>query len=128
MRIRTSAFLLLLFLLSCSSTPRTTLATPAAARVYHGTASVGDFMTITVNAGAQTIAYTDVSNSTSGTVPYIVNSDGTYTLNDPTGELSGGVRSTELRVADSSCQNWAECQYTGVDYGGGERTDFAGDL
>ncbi len=87
MRIRTSALLLLLFFLSCSSTPRTTLATPAAARVYHGTASVGDFMTITVNAGAQTIAYTDVSNSTSGTVPYIVNSDGTYTLNDPTGDL-----------------------------------------
>ena len=51
MRIRTSALLLTLFLLSCSSTPRTTLATPAAARVYHGTASVGDFMTITVDAG-----------------------------------------------------------------------------
>jgi hypothetical protein len=72
----------------CSSNPRTTMATPAS-RVYHGTASVGDFLTITVDSNAQTIAYTNVSNSTSGTVPYTVNSDGTYTLNDPTGNLVG---------------------------------------
>lgn len=44
-------------------------------------------MTITVDAAAQAIAYSDVSNKTSGTVPYIVNADGTYTLNDPTGDL-----------------------------------------
>jgi hypothetical protein len=44
-------------------------------------------MTITVGSTAQTIAYTDLSNNTSGTVPYTVNSDGTYTLNDPTGNL-----------------------------------------
>jgi hypothetical protein len=71
---------------SCSSSPRTTLATPAS-RVYHGTASVGDFMTITVDSGAQTIAYTDLSNNTSATVPYTTNSDGMYALNDPTGNL-----------------------------------------
>ena len=89
MRTRTTAVLLTIFLLlSCSSTPRATLATPAS-RVYHGTASVGDFITITVDSGAQTIAYTNVSNGTSGTVPYSVNSDGTYTLNDPTGNLVG---------------------------------------
>ena len=46
-------------------------------------------MTITVDSAAQTIAYTDVSNNTSGTVPYVVNSDGTYTLSDPTGNLTG---------------------------------------
>jgi len=44
-------------------------------------------MTITVNSSAQTIVYTDVSNNTTGTVPYTVNSDGMYTLNDPTGNL-----------------------------------------
>jgi len=76
----------ILLFVSCSSMPRTEVATPAS-RVYHGTASVGDFMTITVDAGAGTIAYTDLSNNTSGTVPYTVNSDGTYTLNDPTGNL-----------------------------------------
>src|SRR6202167_5396915 len=84
---RTSLVLLTMFLLlSCTSTPRTTVATPAS-RVYHGTASVGDFMTITIDSGAQTISYTDVSNSTSGVVPYTVTSDGTYKLSDPTGNL-----------------------------------------
>jgi len=88
MRTRTTAMLLtmLLLLAGCSTTPRTTMATPAS-RVYHGTASVGDFMTITINSSAQTIAYTDVSNNTSGAVPYTVNSNGMYTLNDPTGNL-----------------------------------------
>src|SRR5271170_342890 len=81
-----SIFLMMLLLASCSSTTHTTVATPAS-RVYHGTASVGDFMTITVDSGAQTIACTDISNSTSGTVPYSVNPDGGYTLSDPTGNL-----------------------------------------
>ncbi len=87
MRTITTSVLLTLFLLaSCSSTPRTTVAAPAS-RVYHGTASVGDFMTITIDSSAQTVAYTNVSNSTSGTVPYTVDSDGMYALNDPTGNL-----------------------------------------
>ncbi|MGA7694160.1 MAG: hypothetical protein WCA76_03980, partial [Candidatus Sulfotelmatobacter sp.] len=87
MRTRTiSALLTLFFLAGCSSTPHSNAAAPAS-RVYHGTASVGDFMTITVDSSTQTIAYTDVSNNTAGTVPYTVNSDGMYTLNDPTGNL-----------------------------------------
>jgi hypothetical protein len=87
MRTRTAVVLLTMFLLvGCSSTPRTTMATPSS-RVYHGTASVGDFMTITIDSNAQTIAYTDVSNGDIGTVPFTVNSDGTYTLSDPNGNL-----------------------------------------
>lgn len=87
MRIHRASLLLTLFLLaSCSSTPRPATAVPAT-RTYHGTASVGDFMTITIDSSAQTISYNDLSNSTSGTVPYTVNSDGTYTLNDPAGNL-----------------------------------------
>src|ERR1700679_20333 len=78
MKIRVvSALLMILAFVCCSSTPRTVATTPAS-RVYQGTASVGDFMTITVNSGEGTIAYTDVSNNTSGTVPYTTNSDGTY--------------------------------------------------
>ncbi len=88
MRIQHVVLLPLIFFASCSSSPRTTVASPAS-RVYHGTASVGDFMTITVDSTAQTIAYTDVSNSTSGTVSYSENSDGTYSLTDPTGNLVG---------------------------------------
>jgi hypothetical protein len=73
-------------LLSCTLNSPSTVATQAL-RVYHGTASVGDFMSISINATAQTIAYTDLSNTTSATVAYTVNSDGTYRLNDPTGNL-----------------------------------------
>jgi hypothetical protein len=82
MRIRTGSLLLMLFLLaSCSSTTHTANVVPSS-RTYHGTASVGDFMTITLDSSAQTITYTDVSNGDGGTVPYSVNGDGTYTLTD----------------------------------------------
>jgi len=56
-------------------------------RSYNGTASVGDFLTITLDPAAQTLLYTNFSNGDSGTVPYVVNTDGTYTLNDPRGNL-----------------------------------------
>ncbi len=56
-------------------------------RSYNGTASVGDFLTITLDPATQTLIYTNLSNGDSGTVPFSVNSDGTYTLNDPKGNL-----------------------------------------
>ncbi len=62
--------------------------TPAAAtHTYNGTASVGDFLTITLNTTALTITYNNLSNGDSGTFPYVVNADGSYALNDPTGNL-----------------------------------------
>ncbi len=83
-------FFVVILLNGCSSTTRTfTAAAVPTSRTYHGTASVGDFMTITIDSNAQTITYTDVSNSTSGVVPYAVNTDGTYTLNDPKNNLVG---------------------------------------
>src|SRR4029077_3839152 len=86
MRIRSGSWLFLLFfLVSCSSSPNANVV--PSSRTYHGTASVGDFMTITLDSTAQTIAYTDVSNGDSGTVPYSVNADGTYTLTDPNNNL-----------------------------------------
>ena len=56
-------------------------------RTYNGTASVGDFVTITVDAPAQTIAYHNYTNGQTGTVPYTVNQDGSYTITDPNGNL-----------------------------------------
>jgi hypothetical protein len=56
-------------------------------RSYHGTASVGDFMNITIDTAAQTISYTNLSNGDTGTIPYTESSTGNYTLNDPTGNL-----------------------------------------
>jgi hypothetical protein len=87
MKIRTFGLLLLLvFALGCGST--TTKNTSNAARTYSGTASVGDFLTITLNPAALTFSYTNLSNGDTGTdIPYLVNADGTYTLQDPHGNL-----------------------------------------
>jgi hypothetical protein len=54
---------------------------------YNGTASVGDFLTISVNRTAQTITYANQTNGDSGTVPYTVNSDGSFAIADPNGNL-----------------------------------------
>lgn len=56
-------------------------------RQYNGTASVGDFLNITVDPNAKTIAYTNRSNGDSGTVSYAVKPDGTYAISDPNGNL-----------------------------------------
>ena len=68
-------------------TPNST-ATPAdVTRAYNGTASVGDFLTITLDTTTLTISYSNLSNGDSGSFPYTVNADGSYTLNDPNGNL-----------------------------------------
>jgi uncharacterized lipoprotein YajG len=77
-------------LAGCSSTSSSSAPT-SSVRSYSGTASVGDFLTITLNPVAQTITYTDISNGSGGIIPYTVNSDGTYALNDSTGKPGGGV-------------------------------------
>ena len=56
-------------------------------RAYSGTASVGDFLSIMLDPAAHTLAYTNVSNGDTGTIPFTVNVDGTYTLQDPHGVL-----------------------------------------
>lgn len=59
-------------------------------RSYNGTASVGDFVQLTVNAANHTIAYSDASNNTSGTATYTINTDGSYAISDGTGNLLSG--------------------------------------
>jgi hypothetical protein len=90
MRLRIFLFLTLLFTLlftaSCGNAPGSGSAS-SSSRSYSGTASVGDFMNITLDSTGQTITYTNVSNGDTGVVPYTVNPDGTYTLNDPAGNL-----------------------------------------
>ena len=71
----------------CGSKSSITMTGTSVPRSYNGTASVGDFLTITLDPAAQTLLYTNISNGDSGTVPYTVNTDGTYTLNDPRGNL-----------------------------------------
>ncbi|MGA9392571.1 MAG: hypothetical protein WBV69_19240 [Candidatus Sulfotelmatobacter sp.] len=88
MKIATLGLVLASCLLSgCNST--TPPATPAqpAVRAYNGTASVGDFLTISINSTARTITYKNYTNGETGTVPYTVNANGTYTITDPSGNL-----------------------------------------
>ena len=74
------------FFLACAPV-KTSTVTSNSPRSYNGSASVGDFLTITLNPSAQTLTYANLSNQEQGTIPYQVNADGTYTLNDPDGNL-----------------------------------------
>jgi hypothetical protein len=78
--------LTIVFLAGCNTTSTPGPAKPAV-RAYNGTASVGDFLTISIDANAQTITYKNYTNGETGTVPYSVNADGTYTITDPNGNL-----------------------------------------
>jgi len=74
------------FLIGCNSA--TKISVPVnTVRSYNATASVGDFLTISIDSTAQTITYKNYTNGESGTVPYTINSDGTYGISDPDGNL-----------------------------------------
>ena len=81
----------LLGVAGCKATPSSNPITPVAPQngvhSYNGTASVGDFLTITLDPTAHTLTYSNHSNGDAGIIPYTVNSDATYALHDPTGNL-----------------------------------------
>ena len=82
------ALLALLFVAGGCSTDRpATMSRTVPSRTYNGTASVGDFLTITLDPASQTLTYSNLSNGDSGIVPYTVGPDGSYALNDPDGNL-----------------------------------------
>jgi hypothetical protein len=87
MKFRVTAVILIFLATSGCGTNSSTGISPTAPRAYNGSASVGDFLNITLDPVAHTIAYTNHSNGDTGTVPYTVNPDGTYTLTDPAGNL-----------------------------------------
>ncbi len=84
---RIALLLTICFLAGCNSTSK--LGVPQnAVRAYNGTASVGDFLTISIDSSAQTITYKNYTNGETGAaVPYTVNADGTYAITDPNGNL-----------------------------------------
>jgi hypothetical protein len=81
--------LLALAITGCSAVTSTVPAGSAVAdvRSYNGTASVGDFITISVDSTSDTITYENRTNGESGTVAYTLNPDGTYAINDPQGNI-----------------------------------------
>jgi hypothetical protein len=60
---------------------------PQAVRSYNGSASVGDFLTMTLDPNNKTITYSNVSTGESGTVSYDVLDNGTYAISDPNGKF-----------------------------------------
>ena len=68
---------------------------PAAATssTYSGTASVGDFLTVSLDRDAHTMHYKNTTNGQDYTVSYTVAADGGYTFADPTGNLVTGYES-----------------------------------
>ncbi len=83
MKFQTILLVALVSLCGCSSTSMPV----NSPRAYSATASVGDFLSITLDPAAHTLAYTNISNGDTGVVPYAVNLDGTYSLQDPHGVL-----------------------------------------
>lgn len=84
---------------SKSSTPAAPVS-QVVVRNYSGTASVGDFLTISINSATQTITYRNYSNGDAGSLPYTVNANGTYAIADPNGNLVAAyqVPGSELLV------------------------------
>ncbi len=84
--VRLALLVIVCLLTGCNSTlmpvvPQNTV------RSYNGTASVGDFLTISIDSAAHTITYKNYTNAEAGTVPYTLNTDGTYAITDPNGNL-----------------------------------------
>ncbi len=57
---------------------------------YLATASVGDFLKVSIDHSAKTITYHNLTNGQQGTVSYTVNADGSLQINDPAGNLVTG--------------------------------------
>ncbi len=72
---------------SGSSSTAGSSSTTTTTRAYTGTASVGDCVTVTVDAVARTIAFNNLSTGESGTATYTVGADGSYAITDPSGHL-----------------------------------------
>jgi len=85
-RAKLALLVAICLLVGCNSTSKLTVPRRAV-RSYNGTASVGDFLTISIDATALTITYQNYTNGETGSVPYTVNPDGTYTITDPNGNL-----------------------------------------
>ena len=68
-----------------SSSTSAAPAAPVTAHNYTGTASVGDFISMSFDSGARTFTYVNHTNGLSGSGTYTVNLDGSYALSDSSG-------------------------------------------
>lgn len=111
MRIRLCCILgTVLLIAGCNSTSHVaSTGGGGTARTYRGTASVGDFLTVTIDPNTLTLTYTNHSNGDTGTIPYSVKSDGSYTLADPAGNLLAAYEVANYAM-------WIEAPKTGPNH------------
>jgi hypothetical protein len=88
---------------------------------YNGTASVGDFLTIGVNASTHTITYSNMTNGEQGTASYTVNANGSYQISDPSGNLISAYEipgyAMVIQAANAGPNRDASALITAVDAG-----------
>jgi hypothetical protein len=117
-------------LAGCNSTTKMSTVTANPTRSYNATASVGDFLTISIDSNTQTITYKNYTNAETGTVPYTVNPDGTYTITDPNGNLLSAyeVPGTALMVeaANAGPERDTQALITAIETAPASISTFAG--
>lgn len=131
--MKTARFLLIAFaclLAGCDSTSRLATTPTATVRNYNGTASVGDFLTISIDSSAQAITYKNYTNGEHGTVPYTVNADGTYTITDPQGNLLSAYEvpgsSLMVEAANAGPNSNSQALITAIESAPASINSFAG--
>lgn len=121
---------LCLLLLGCSSTPASAPPLANRLRSYNGTASVGDFLTISIDPAGHTITYSNQTNGETGTVPYTVNADGSYTITDTKGNLLAAYEVPgfvlEVEAANAGPKNDTDALITAVESAPASIMTFAG--
>src|SRR5205823_7948899 len=73
MKLRLVTIGLLIAIVGCGSKSSNPPLLSSLPRSYNGTASVGDFLTITLDPAALTLTYKNLSNGDAATIPYTVN-------------------------------------------------------
>jgi hypothetical protein len=110
-------------LCSCGGGSGNGVTSPAVSTVnqYNGTASVGDFLTIGVNASTHTITYSNMTNGEQGTASYTVNANGSYQISDPSGNLISAYEipgyAMVIQAANAGPNRDASALITAVDAG-----------
>jgi len=129
--VRFSRILAVSAVMICTGCGATLTKAPvASSRAYNGTASVGDFLKITLDSTSHILTYINVSNGDYEAVPYTVNSDGTYTLSDPAGNLVAAYEvpgyALLIQAAKTGPTHDAPALVTAVDRGQISMSTFAG--
>jgi hypothetical protein len=125
MRLRTLLVSVAAGGLGRNSTNVAPVSTGSSKRSYNGSASIGDFLAITLDPVALTLTCKNLSKGEHWG-PYTVNPDGTYALNDPNHNFSGRQLSPKLRPTFAGGEGRPQAQRAGPGYSRSEEHNFIG--